>query len=120
MHYKTIPQLIFILCFSLLTYLLLMEMAPATDGSLYKDKIQHVIAFGGVAFWGLLAIPGYPKATLFGLTVFGAVMEVLQGILTTTRQPSVYDWLADVVGILLAWGVAVLWQRWWNTRRGRV
>jgi VanZ family protein len=120
MRYSPIFKLIFILCFTLLTYLLLIEMAPTTDGSLYKDKIQHVIAFGGVAFWGLLAFSQSPKATLFGLAVFGALMEVLQGILTTTRQPSVYDWLADVVGLLLAWGVAVMWQRWWSTRRGRI
>jgi VanZ family protein len=55
---------------------------------------------------------------MLGLTVFGALMEVLQGVLTTTRQPSVFDWVADVVGILLAWGVVITWQRWWNGRRG--
>lgn len=118
MHYNTLSKLVFIICFALLTYLLLMEMAPATEFSLYKDKLQHIVAFGGVTFWGLLAFQRFPKTTLFGLAVFGALMEVLQGLLTTTRQPSVYDWLADVVGILLAWGVAVMWLRWWNKRRG--
>jgi VanZ family protein len=118
MRYHTISRLIFISCFALLTYLLLMEMAPTNDGSIYKDKIQHVIAFGGVTFWGLLAFQHFPKTTLLGLTAFGALMEVLQGILTTTRQPSVYDWLADVVGILLAWGIAMMWLRWWQGRRG--
>ena len=118
MHYNTLSKLVFIICFALLTYLLLMEMAPAKEVSLYKDKLQHIVAFGGVTFWGLLAFQRFPKATLFGLTVFGALMEVLQGLLTTTRQPSVYDWLADVVGILLAWAVAVMWLRWWSKRRG--
>jgi len=118
MRSHIVPKLIFIACFSLLTYLLLIEMAPTTEGSIYKDKIQHVIAFGGVTFWGLLAFQHWPKLILIGLAVFGALMEVLQGLVTTTRQPSVYDWWADVVGILLAWAVARLWLRWWNSRRG--
>lgn len=118
MFYKNTYKLIFILCLAVLTYLLLMEMAPTNDGSLYKDKLQHIVAFGGMAFWGLLAFQRYFKSVMLGLTVFGALMEVMQGVLTTTRQPSVFDWVADVVGILLAWGVVIAWQRWWNGRRG--
>lgn len=118
MVYKNIYTLIFIICLAVLSYLLLMEMAPAKEVSLYKDKLQHIVAFGGVTFWGLLAFQRYAKTVMVGLSVFGAVMEVLQGLLTTTRQPSVYDWLADMVGILLAWGVVVLCQRWWSQRRG--
>lgn len=117
MFYKNTYKFIFILCLAILTYLLLMEMAPAKEVSLYKDKLQHIVAFGGVTFWGLLAFQRYPRTVMLGLAVFGAAMEVLQ-LLTATRQPSVYDWLADVVGILLAWIVAVVWQRRWNNRRG--
>ena len=118
MFFKNTYRLVFLVCFALLTYLLLMEMAPSNNGSVYKDKLQHIVAFGGVAFWGLLAFQRYPKMVMLGLAVFGAVMEVLQGVLTTTRQPNTYDWLADLVGILLAWIVVVLWQHGWNKRRG--
>lgn len=118
MFFKNTYKLVFLVCFALLTYLLLMEMAPSNNGSVYKDKLQHIAAFGGVAFWGLLAFQRYPKMVMLGLAVFGALMEILQGVLTTTRQASTYDWLADLVGILLAWIVVVLWQRGWNKRRG--
>lgn len=118
MFYKKTYKFIFILCLVILTYLLLMEMAPAKEVSLYKDKLQHIVAFGGVTFWGLLAFRRYPKTIMLGLAILGALMEILQGVLTTTRQPSVYDWLADVVGILLAWALLLVWQRWWNKRRG--
>jgi VanZ family protein len=118
MNYKKISTLIFITCFSILTYLLLMEMPPSNDVSIYKDKIQHIIAFGGVTFWGLMAFPTNRLSIAAGLTVFGALMEVLQGVLTTTRQPSVYDWFADLAGISLAWLVIVLLERWWKKRHG--
>lgn len=118
MNYKKLATLIFMVCFALLTYLLLMEMPPSNDHSLYKDKIEHIIAFGGVTFWGLMAFPFHRIAIALGLTVFGALMEVLQGVMTTTRQPSVYDWFADLVGIALAWGVVILLQRWWKKRHG--
>jgi VanZ family protein len=118
MPYKKIATLIFSVCFAILTYLLLMEMPPAKEFSLYKDKIQHVIAFGGVTFWGLMAFPSRRFLIALGLTVFGAVMEVLQGVLTTTRQPSVYDWLADLVGIILAWIIVSLLLNWWKKRHG--
>lgn len=118
MQYTKISTLIFSICFVILTYLLLMEMPPANNVSPYKDKIEHIIAFGGVTFWGLMAFPARRMLIVLGLTMFGAVMEVLQGLLTTTRQPSVYDWLADIVGIILAWTIVSLLVNWWKKRHG--
>jgi VanZ family protein len=120
MNYKTMFKLIFIVCSAILTYLLLMEMAPSNDGCIYKDKIQHIVAFGGVTFWGLLAFQSHRMAIVLGVTFFGALMEVLQGIFTTTRQPSIYDWYADLVGVALAWVVVTLLLKWWNKRHGRI
>lgn len=118
MPYYAVFRAVFVICLVILTYLLLIEMAPAHDGFIYKDKIQHVIAFGGVTFWGLLAFESLARRVMIALALFGALMEVLQGVLTTTRQPSVYDWVADVVGILLAYAIVGLLQRWWKQRRG--
>lgn len=103
MHYQTLFKWIFMVCLVILTYLLLIEMTPSPDASIYKDKLQHAVAFAGLAFWGLLAYQSRTHSILMGLAVFGALMEVLQGILTTTRQSSFYDWLADIVGLVLAW-----------------
>ncbi|SDK19465.1 hypothetical protein SAMN05192566_0562 [Methylophilus rhizosphaerae] len=110
--------LIFIVCAAILTYLLLMEMPSANEGPVYKDKIQHIVAFAGLTFWGLLAFPAQRLVIMAGIALFGASMEVLQGILTVTRQPSMYDWFADLVGIALAWLVVPLWLGWWKKRRG--
>ena len=110
--------LIFIVCTAVLTYLLLMEMPPANDGTVYKDKIQHIAAFGGLTLWGLLAFPAKRFAIMAGIAVFGALMEILQGVLTITRQPSVYDWFADLLGITLAWLVMPPILRWWSKRYG--
>jgi VanZ family protein len=118
MDYKKSFTLAFIACFTILTYLLLMEMPPSNDGSIYKDKIQHVIAFGGVTFWGLLAFQAHRMAITLGIALFGALMEVLQGVFTTTRQPSIYDWYADLVGIALAWMVLFVVLHWWRKRYG--
>lgn len=118
MDYKKSCTLIFIICFVILTYLLLIEMTPADEGFIYKDKVQHVIAFAGVTFWGLLAFQAHRMAVVLGLSLFGALMEVVQGIMTTTRQPSVHDWFADLVGIALAWGMVWWLLNWWQTRRG--
>jgi len=118
MRFSQIAQFIFIVCLLLLSYLLLIEMAPAEQQFPYLDKLQHIIAFGGVTFWGCLAYVSRQKIVVIGLFIYGGLMEVLQGMFTVTRQPSGYDWLADGVGILLAWGVAMLCLRWWSARRG--
>lgn len=118
--YNTLFKCIFLACFALLTYLLLVEMPPSPQTSLYKDKLQHMVAFGGVTFWGLWAFASYQRWVVVGLVLFGGLMEVLQGLLTVTRQPSTLDWLADIVGILLAWWLVTTLQRWWNTRSGRI
>ncbi|BEV08659.1 MULTISPECIES: hypothetical protein [unclassified Methylophilus] len=118
MRFSLIAKIIFIACLALLTYLLLIEMAPAEQRFPYLDKIQHIVAFGGVTFWAGLAYPARQQWLMLGLLIYGGLMEVLQGLLTVTRQPSVYDWLADSVGILLAWGVVILCLRWWQHRRG--
>lgn len=118
MPYTSIFKIIFIICFGILSYLLLMEMAPTPDAAGYKDKLQHILAFGGITFWGLLAFKRHVKTVLLGLAFFGGLMEVLQGLLTTTRQASVYDWLADFIGIVLAWVLVWLLRRWRSARGG--
>lgn len=116
-NYNTLYKCIFTACLALLIYLLMIEMPPAPHASMYKDKVQHIVAFGGVTFWGLLAFAHHQRLTMIGLALFGGLMEVLQGLFTVTRQPSVFDWLADIVGILLAWWLLHRLQRWLNRHK---
>ena len=78
-----------------------------------NDKVQHVIAF---ATLGALGAWAYFRAPLIriaiGLSLFGALIEVVQAIPALHRDSDVLDWVADTV----ACGLVLLLIRW---RRGR-
>lgn len=62
------------------------------------DKIQHITAFATLAFLGFYAFPGLKWwKFLLGLSLFGAVIEVIQGIPSLHRDSDVVDWLADTI-----------------------
>ena len=79
---------------------------PAPEGS---DKLTHVIAFAALAFplartgrLGLLPV-------FMGATVFGCVIELIQP--RSNRSADINDWVADVIGIMLGIGCALLYRR---------
>ena len=80
-----------------------------------SDKIQHAIAF---ATLGLLGSFGYSRLSALkligGLSLYGALIEVLQAIPMLHRDSDPLDWLTDTV----ACGVVVLAVRSWASRRG--
>ncbi len=81
----------------------------------FWDKAQHALAYLGLGLAGLWAFARKPYWVLGGLIVHGALVEVLQATFTTTRQGEWMDWLADGVGVLLAYGVycgALRWVAW--------
>jgi hypothetical protein len=65
-----------------------------------NDKVQHIIAFTTLALLGSFA---YPAARLLrlliGLSLFGAVIEVIQAIPALHRDSDVLDWLADTAAV---------------------
>ena len=77
------------------------------------DKLQHSLAFGVLTIWGLLA---YARAgsgvfrVIILLSIYGALIEVLQA-LSGWRYGEFRDWLADVLGVVIAWGVFALIQK---------
>ena len=79
-----------------------------------SDKIQHVAAF---ATLGLLGAWAYARAPLLriaiGLSLFGALIELVQAIPTLNRDSDVIDWVADTVAAALV----LLAVRWWRNRR---
>lgn len=70
------------------------------------DKIAHVLFFFGVGALWLRAYPHRGWTILVGGLVFGASIELLQGLLPVTRTPDLLDVVADVVGTVL--GVATM------------
>ena len=70
------------------------------------DKLVHGALFAALALSGRWA--GITRVVLAGLLpLYAAASELLQGIPALERDPSVGDWVADVVGIVLG---LLLWE----------
>jgi len=79
------------------------------------DKVQHVIAFttlGLLAGWAYARTSPWRLAAL--LSLYGALIELVQAIPALHRDSEWVDWLADT----LAAGVALMLVSWWRARRG--
>jgi VanZ family protein len=100
--------LLFWLLIAIITVLMLIELQPKKDSLPYVDKVEHAIVFIALTLTGSLAYPQQKQRLYAGLISLGALYEVLQALFTITRQASVYDWLADVVGIMLAIAISKL------------
>jgi VanZ family protein len=72
---------------------------------LFWDKAQHGLAFALLALIGCLAFPRSLPAVLVGLTVHGAIIEVLQSLLQLGRCGDIYDSLADTLGVLIGYSI---------------
>jgi VanZ family protein len=79
-----------------------------------SDKVQHVAAF---ATLGVLGAWAYVEASvlqlLAGLSLFGALIELVQAIPAIHRDSDVKDWIADT----LACGVVLLLVAWHRARK---
>jgi len=77
------------------------------------DKAQHALAFWVLGSLGLWAYAATSVRVAVGLVVFGALIELAQSA-TGWRFGDWQDWLADAVGVGVAywvWGVSVKWQK---------
>ncbi len=92
------------------TILMLIELAPKQAGWMHWDKLQHVLVFMMLSLLGAHAyLHRYYLA--IGLILYGAIIEVLQNMFTITRQASIYDWVADFVGVYVGLVIFALLQR---------
>jgi len=74
------------------------------------DKFQHAVAYGLLTILALRAATGtaclkrlQPFHIAVAVTLFGGLMEVAQGLLTSMRSADSLDLLADAVGVLTAY-----------------
>ena len=101
---RYLPQLFFF-GLVLVTILALIPAPSVPQAIQFWDKSQHALAFAALAITGCGAFPQRVKLVCIGLLTHGALIEVLQSTLTTTRFGDVFDWLADGVGVLV--GVSI-------------
>lgn len=92
-----------------LLFLSLIPAPPHIVGPFGWDKLQHVVALGVLAFLVsrtcimlhktllISSVIGFVSATLFG-----GLIELLQGCCTANREADILDFGADVVGAFIA------------------
>lgn len=115
---------LFVACFYtvLLTVSSLVKLGKISVGSFNPtDKLLHLVAyFGLLVLWKVYFIlKNKPKNTyksnlfkIAGLAVlFGMLIELLQGVLTSYRQPDWFDILANTTGVLLAVIIFLFFER---------
>jgi len=79
---------------------------PGSDRVFGSDKILHVFAFSVLSFLGFFATPK-GRVIILGvaLSLFGAVIEVVQGLPFVGRDADVQDWIADTVAVIVVLGI---------------
>ena len=79
-----------------------------------NDKVQHMVAFATLSLLGAWAYARAPLLKIaIGLSLFGALIEVVQAIPELHRDSDVLDWLADTC----ACAAVLLLVRWRRSRR---
>jgi VanZ family protein len=96
-----IAKLLFWLLIVITTYLMLMPAKEVPNVLIFWDKLQHSLCFVVLSGAGLYAYMQRSKAVFIGLSVYGALIEIMQSTLTSSRQGDPLDWVADSIGILL-------------------
>lgn len=86
----------------------------------FNDKYVHFafyLVFVIVWFWSLIKTKFAKNAkniALISAILYGIIMEICQGVFTTTRTPDVYDVVANTLGALT--GITIINQLYKNIK----
>ena len=75
-----------------------------------NDKVIHALLYAVLAAAWWLAIK-HPVWIIVGVTLYGALLELLQHYCTLTRSGEMADFLADFIGALIGVGIIML-SKW--------
>jgi VanZ family protein len=102
---RTLLRLGFWLASSAVAVLSLLPVEQLPPGVFdWWDKAHHALGFLVLAVLGLLGYPGMVGRVVLGLLGFGAAIEFAQSA-TGWRYGDWQDWLADAVGVAVAYSV---------------
>jgi VanZ family protein len=110
------PRWLYVLAYVALVFVLSAQPHLSLPGTWqYRDKLAHMIEYGGLGWLvyraALISWPGTASArrallTILAVSAIGACDEKSQqGV--PGRDSSVYDWIADTVGVTLAQAVCL-------------
>lgn len=68
------------------------------------DKLMHAVGFAALTT-PLLLLGFRPLATVLAMSAYAAISEFIQAFAVPGRSGEFVDWLADCLGILLAFGI---------------
>lgn len=79
------------------------------------DKIAHVLAFYSLTVFAAISFPRTsPLAIAVGMSAYGALIEVVQGLPLIGRDRDIADWIADTAAVLAA--LAPLYVARWRAK----
>jgi hypothetical protein len=94
------------LAMALAAYLLIAPDVGPPPVFPFQDKIFHAVAFAALTGPAVLVLPRrYVGFWVTHMIALGAGIEIVQSLGDTERSGSVLDFLADLVGILVALGL---------------
>lgn len=110
---RTLPL---VLATVVVTAMLLSPGGTAPEGPPHADKVTHAVFFATLAYCSLYA--RIPVAWTIGwLAAYGVLTEILQEMVAVRRSGSVWDWCADLVGVLVGLAVFTAVRRRTRTAR---
>lgn len=108
-----IPRPLWVLAFAICTVSVLALALMKNPSAMLDtgwDKGNHVLAFTVLTFLGRMAFPSRRLLLLLGLLAYGVLIENLQ-LMTGYRFSEYQDLVADVVGMVLGYLLAIPVQR---------
>ena len=104
-------RLIFWAAFTFSLVMAVLPHPPELPGE-PNDKVQHMAAFLTLGF---LSSWAYPSTALLQLLVrlslFGALIELIQAVPSLYRDSDPLDWVADTVAAAVALAIVFWWRR---------
>ncbi len=107
LHY---PRLWFVAGMIIATFITVMSLIPADDVPRIgmSDKVEHTIAYLALGFWFACIVARYDWFWLFCcLLAFGGAIEIAQGMMHVGRQADWRDFVADGLGIIIGFAIAL-------------
>ena len=111
-RFQNLARFLFWVALAGATTLAIMPQPPQLPTDSLGDKFNHIMAFAvmtGLAWAGWPTAPRY--RVVIGLSIVGALIEVVQSIPALHRDADVRDWVADTLAILAVTAVAGLLLR---------